>query len=163
MDLQNVWTVAAKDFSIFRKKKNIIYSIIGFQLFVSIGLPLVVRFAGAKSGGIPAAVLPGLLDAFSFWFVIGTAILPTAIASYSLVGEKVEKSLEPLLATPTTEGEILLGKSLTAFIPAIVSTYASAVHVLHRQANLWQFGVSLLSELDHGDYSARGGSACTHL
>jgi ABC-type Na+ efflux pump permease subunit len=42
------------------------------------------------------------------------------------VGEKVEKSLEPLLAAPTTDGEILLGKSIAAFLPAIVATYGGA-------------------------------------
>ncbi len=36
------------------------------------------------------------MNAFSFWFVIGAAFLPVTIASYSLVGEKVQKSLEPL-------------------------------------------------------------------
>ena len=50
-------------------------------------------------------------------FVIASAVLPTAIAAYSIVGEKVEKSLEPLLATPTTDGEILLGKSIAALLP----------------------------------------------
>ncbi len=79
-----------------------------------------------QSGGIPAAVQYGILNSFSFWFVIGAAILPTGIASYSLIGEKIEKSLEPLLATPLTDSEILLGKSLAAFIPAIASTYAGA-------------------------------------
>ena len=42
------------------------------------------------------------------------------------MGEKVEKSLEPLLATPTTDGEILLGKSIAAFIPPVVATWAGA-------------------------------------
>ena len=41
-------------------------------------------------------------------------------------GEKVEKSLEPLLATPTTDGEILLGKSVAAFLPPMASIYAGA-------------------------------------
>jgi ABC-2 type transport system permease protein len=45
------------------------------------------------------------------------------MASYSIVGEKVEKSLEPLLATPATDGEILLGKSLASFLPFIGATY----------------------------------------
>jgi ABC-2 type transport system permease protein len=126
MDIGAVWTVANKDFSIFRKKKSIIYSLVGFELFVSIVFPLIIRFAGMKSGGIPDAVQYGILNAFSFWFVIGAAILPTGIASYSLIGEKVEKSLEPLLATPLTDSEILMGKSLAAFIPAIASTYAGA-------------------------------------
>jgi ABC-type Na+ efflux pump permease subunit len=126
MRFSKAWIVATKDFSTFRKKKSVIYSIVLFPLFVSIGLPLVVRFAGQKSGGIPAVALPGLLNSFSFFFIIGAAILPTAIASYSLVGEKVEKSLEPLLATPTTDGEILLGKSFAAFLPPIVGIYVGA-------------------------------------
>lgn len=126
MDLGNAWTVATKDFAVFRGKKSVIYSIILFPLLVSILLPLVIQFAGAQSGGIPAAALPALLNAFAFFFIIGAATLPTGIASYSLIGEKVEKSLEPLLATPTTDGEILLGKSLAAFIPPIVAIYAGA-------------------------------------
>jgi ABC-type Na+ efflux pump permease subunit len=42
------------------------------------------------------------------------------------VGEKVEKTLEPLLATPTTDGEILLGKGIASFIPPILSTWIGA-------------------------------------
>ena len=48
-------------------------------------------------------------------------------ASYSLVGEKVQKSLEPLLATPTTDEEILAGKSIAAFIPAIGANFIGAL------------------------------------
>ena len=42
------------------------------------------------------------------------------------MGEKVEKSLEPLLATPTTDGEILLGKGIAAFLPSIGSVWGGA-------------------------------------
>ncbi len=42
------------------------------------------------------------------------------------MGEKLEKTLEPLLATPTTDGEILLGKSLAAFLPPMLSMWAGA-------------------------------------
>jgi ABC-2 type transport system permease protein len=125
MKLWKSWVIAAKDFNIFKNKKNIIYSIIILPLLVSIGLPLVINFAG--SDGIPAAALPILLNAFSFFFVILAAALTTVIASYSLVGEKVEKSLEPLLATPTTDEEILLGKSFAAFLPPIASIYVGLV------------------------------------
>ena len=68
-----------------------------------------------------------MVNAFSFLFITSAVTLPTAIASYSLVGEKVQKSLEPLLATPTTEGEILLGKSIAAFLPPIAAIYTGAV------------------------------------
>ena len=127
MRLSKAWIIAEKDFAIFRKKKSVIYSVVLFPLLVSIGLPLVIQSSGSKSGGIPTEGLPTLLNAFSFFFIIGAVTLPTAIASYSLVGEKIQKSIEPLLATPTTEGEILLGKSIAAFLPPIAAIYIGAI------------------------------------
>jgi ABC-type Na+ efflux pump permease subunit len=122
MKLWKSWVIASKDFSIFRKKKSIIYSVILLPLLISIGLPFVISASG-QGGGLPADVLQSLLNAFSFFFVILAASLTTVIASYSLIGEKVEKSIEPLLATPTTDSEILLGKSFAAFLPPIASIY----------------------------------------
>jgi ABC-2 type transport system permease protein len=128
MRLSKAWIIAEKDFAIFRKKKSVIYSVVLFPLFVSISLPLIVQFIGSESGeGSPAGVFPVVLNAFSFLFITGAVTLPTAIASYSLVGEKVQKSIEPLLATPITEGEILLGKSIAAFLPPIAAIYIGAV------------------------------------
>jgi ABC-2 type transport system permease protein len=40
------------------------------------------------------------------------------IDAYSFIGEKIVKSLEPLLATPTTDEEILAGKTIADFQPA---------------------------------------------
>ena len=75
----------------------------------------------------PPPFLPTLLDAFSFLYVIGAGLAPLGIAAYSLIGEKVQKSLEPLLATPTTDEEILAGKSIAAFLPAMAATYIGAL------------------------------------
>lgn len=60
-----------------------------------------------------------LLPSFTFFYLILAGLIPTTIASYSIVGEKVEKSLERLLATPTTDGEILLGKGISSFLSPI--------------------------------------------
>jgi ABC-type Na+ efflux pump permease subunit len=76
-----------------------------------------------KGSGVTIAEFASLLNSFSFFFVILAASLTTVIASYSLIGEKIEKSIEPLLATPTTDKEILLGKSFAAFLPPILSIY----------------------------------------
>jgi ABC-2 type transport system permease protein len=59
------------------------------------------------------------------FFVLIPAIIPTVIASYSFVGEKLNKSLEPLLATPTTDTELLAGKTLAIFIPSVLVTWIS--------------------------------------
>ncbi len=125
MRLSKAWTVASKDFKTFTKKKGILYSSLYFELVVSIGLPFLVLYISGKPNAV--AALPQLLNAFSFLFVIGAALLPVSIASYSLVGEKVQKSLEPLLATPTTDEEILAGKSIAAFLPAICSSFIGAL------------------------------------
>jgi ABC-2 type transport system permease protein len=125
MRLSKAWTVASKDFKIFTKRKSILYSIIYFEVIVSIGMPILIRFIASKPAG--AARLPTIMNAFSFLFVIGAALLPVGIASYSLIGEKVQKSLEPLLATPTTDDEILAGKSIAAFLPAIGASYVGAL------------------------------------
>jgi ABC-type Na+ efflux pump permease subunit len=84
---------------------------------IGLGFPALVWYL-VGLGHDPASWVPMYLNAFSFWFVIGAATLPTTIAAYSIVGEKVSKSLEPLLATPTTDSEILFGKGVAAFLPA---------------------------------------------
>jgi ABC-2 type transport system permease protein len=122
--------IALKELSIFRKKKSIFYSVIIFPLFVSIGLPLLIYVLMGRSGSLSPedlAALLSVINAFAFFFIIGAASLPTAIASYSIVGEKLDQSLEPLLATPTTDGEILLGKSIGALLPPLVAIWIGAV------------------------------------
>lgn len=123
MRLLKAWTIASRDFKIFRKQKNVWISIIIFPVITSVIFPLVLSQTLNRAGGIPAATITNLLDTFSFFFVVGAAFVPLGIAAYSIVGEKVEKSLEPLLATPITDGEILLGKAISALIPTLVAMY----------------------------------------
>jgi ABC-2 type transport system permease protein len=68
-----------------------------------------------------------VLNSMIIFFMMIPAIIPTVIASYSFVGEKTNRSLEPLLATPTTDGELLVGKSVSIFIPTILATLVSFV------------------------------------
>lgn len=125
MRLSKAWTVASKDFKTFTKRKSILYSILYFEAVVSIGIPFIIRFIAGKPNA--AVLLPTFINAFSFLYVIGAALAPVGIAAYSLIGEKVQKSLEPLLATPTTDEEILAGKSIAAFLPAIGANYIGAL------------------------------------
>ncbi len=145
MNLSSSWIIASKELKIFRRKKSIILGTIFFPLLLDVLFPLVIIYSEGQNGGIPLTYLPGLLNAFGFFFVIAAATLPSAIASYAIVGEKVEKSLEPLLATPTTDGEILLGKSIAAFIPPAVASWAglSAFMVLMDILTRSQLGYTL--------------------
>jgi ABC-2 type transport system permease protein len=118
--LSKSWIIAAKDFKTYRKKKNIIYALFFIPFVIAVLIPAVIGYVGQKNGSRTSpAELVVLLPAFLFFYVILAAYLATPIASYTIVGEKVEKSLEPLLATPTTDSEILLGKGIAAFFPPL--------------------------------------------
>ncbi len=129
MRLSKSWIITAKDFKTFRKKRSIVYALVAVPLIIAILIPGIIHFAGHRNGanGIAATELTVLLPAFAFFYIILAAYLPTPIASYTLVGEKMEKSLEPLLATPTTDSEILLGKGLAAWLPSLASVVFGSI------------------------------------
>jgi ABC-type Na+ efflux pump permease subunit len=105
--LSKSWIIAAKDFKTLRKKKNILYTLFVIPFLIAVLIPAVIGYVAHKSPAELVVFLP--------------AYLATPIASYTIVGEKVEKSLEPLLATPTTDSEILLGKGISAFLPPLAA------------------------------------------
>jgi ABC-2 type transport system permease protein len=60
-------------------------------------------------------------------FVLIPSATPTIISSYSIIGEKKNKSLEPILATPISDLELLMGKILASFLPTIGTTFGAFV------------------------------------
>jgi ABC-2 type transport system permease protein len=60
-------------------------------------------------------------------------MVPMAIATQSVIGEKTARSLEPQLATPMEVSELLIGKAISSAIPAILATWA--VYVLYGLVN----------------------------
>jgi ABC-2 type transport system permease protein len=70
------------------------------------------------------AVQGFIVSNFMAYFLIIPAMVPMAIATQSVIGEKVGRSLEPQLATPLEVPELLAGKALTAAIPAVTATWA---------------------------------------
>ena len=64
-----------------------------------------------------------MVNQYMILFMMTPIIIPINIAAYSVVGEKTTRSLEPLLATPITTIELLVGKNLAAVIPAVLATW----------------------------------------
>lgn len=78
------------------------------------------RFAGLT----PVEAMQSILaSSFLVMFLIMPVMVPLTIATYSIVGEKVSRSLEPLLATPTTTSQLLIGKGLAAALPGVVTVW----------------------------------------
>lgn len=64
---------------------------------------------------------------FAPMFLLIPSLVSTIIASNSFVGEKERKTLESLLYSPLSEGEMLFAKVLASFIPSMVISIASVV------------------------------------
>lgn len=57
------------------------------------------------------------------WFVvylIMPVFVPILVSSHAVAGEKERRTLEPLLASPVTPLELLVGKSLASLVPSVL-------------------------------------------
>jgi ABC-2 type transport system permease protein len=139
------WIVAKKDLAEFRRNKIVISTLIAMPVVFAIILPLVVLMPiqamdididdMRKSGfDIPLdatleeakrIMLEQSLEYFLPFFLIIPAMIPTIVASYSFVGEKLNRSLEPLLASPITDLELFIGKCIAVLIPSLIAAWAA--------------------------------------
>ena len=66
-----------------------------------------------------AAELAGAfaVQQFLAFFLLMPAYIPLSIATFSIIGEKQARTLEPVLATPIRTAELLTGKAVAALVP----------------------------------------------
>ena len=62
---------------------------------------------------------------FLVFFLLMPAYIPLSIATFSIIGEKQARSLEPVLATPIRTSELLAGKAIAALVPGVVAGWAT--------------------------------------
>ncbi len=140
--MHKVKTILKKEWSEVFLNRLVLFSV-AFLPLILVAIPLItLLFVGGIEGdslnatnefGINEAYCQGLnetdclqiymLDLFALLFMILPISIPVTIAAYSIVGEKASRSLEPLLATPITVPELLIGKILAASIPAVLATW----------------------------------------
>ncbi len=58
---------------------------------------------------------------FLVFFLLMPAYIPLAIATFSIIGEKQARSLEPVLAAPILTVELLAGKVIAALVPGVLA------------------------------------------
>ncbi len=83
---------------------------------------LLERFA-AEGLDPKTAVLVLINEQFLTMLLIVATALPSTIASHAVIGEKVERTLEPLLATPISTSDLLLGKTIVSIVPGVILTW----------------------------------------
>jgi ABC-2 type transport system permease protein len=72
---------------------------------------------------VSSSTLDSRIGLALLYMLLIPAILPSALASYSVVGERDQGTLEPVLITPIRSTEFLLGKALAVLLPTLVISY----------------------------------------
>jgi ABC-2 type transport system permease protein len=71
------------------------------------------------------AVQELVVDQTLVLFLLAPLFIPLTVASYSIIGEKQLRTLEPLLATPIRTWELLAAKAVAAVVPGILVSWVS--------------------------------------
>lgn len=146
--MNKIWTLMQKEWADVFRNRYVLYIVLLLPV-IMIGIPLLVlglganpdMISGMSNDEIPAAILaqPGyenlsqeeamqafLGQQFNLFFLILPLAIPMTIATYSIVGEKRERSLEPLLAAPITTTQLLTAKALAAALTGVAGTWLGA-------------------------------------
>jgi ABC-2 type transport system permease protein len=113
--------VIRKELTEFRRNKFILYTMTVFPLFILVP-PTITLLATKLTVDDPRVDKQVGLELMFLLFV--PVLVPATIAAYSVVGERDQGTLEPVLTTPVRREELLIGKAISAFIPAVVLAYA---------------------------------------
>lgn len=154
MNWQIIRAIAEKDLAEVLKNRIVVSGAIILSVIFAIGLPLLItqittlpqgnsnqmpfdeivkiipadlqgQIMGLSPEQLPIVLILGYLIAPLF--LVLPLMLSCMIAAEAFVGEKERKTLEALLYTPATDGELFLGKALAALIPGIVYTWVNFV------------------------------------
>src|SRR5512136_2075935 len=140
--VNKIQTIIDKEWAEVFKNRVVLFTVVFLPLFFT-ALPLVILYTmGSNSGNSDVMDMPPqftklcgnlagtactqiyIVSQFLILFMMLPLAIPVAISAYSIVGEKTTRCLEPLLATPITTIELILGKGLAAAVPAIAATWA---------------------------------------
>ena len=177
--LTRALAVYRKDLLDLRKNRGLLWSMLALPLVIVV-TPLGVVWAYVRNPSDPGLkaialyydltvdltnVARFLIDkVLADWFVIYLVMpvfVPILISSHAVAGEKEKRTLEPLLASPVTPLELVIGKSLASLVPSVlICTLAFALlciavdlvawpvaKELILPNRMWSFGVFVIAPL----------------
>jgi ABC-2 type transport system permease protein len=116
MSWTRIRAILRKEFKDYRRNRSI-FSAMAFTpvLFLAVSLVIVLR--------LPASVAASAVGLPLLYLLLIPVIIPSQTAAYSVIGEREQGTLEPVLTTPIRREEFLFAKALAAFIPTIAIIY----------------------------------------
>lgn len=127
MALQKSMLVARADLRMAMKVNYVKYGLVVIAALGPVMLIFTVLLIALTAPTVAAATLAMIDPLLSPMIGIVSIIPASLISANALVGEREQNTLEPLLCTPLTDRELLLGKLLSSFIPSITLLLGSIV------------------------------------
>ena len=114
MSARRVRAIFRRELREYRRKGSIIWGMLVLPLIFI--LPPLIE--------VSSTTLSTLQREDVLLYMLGIpALVPAVLASYSVVGERQQATLEPVLTTPVRREEFLLGKALAVLIPSVIVSY----------------------------------------
>lgn len=174
-----VRAVVWKDLLDLRKNRGMVYSMLALPTMIVLvpmgivmaytrnpedpSLKIVAQYydASVKAEGASRFLVEKVLSDWFVLYLVMPVFVPMLISSHAVAGEKEKRTLEPLLASPITPLELVIGKSVASLIPAvsicllafvalcigidIVAWPVTKSYILPNQ--MWVFGVLVVAPL----------------
>ena len=120
MSLGRVASVMRKEARDYRRNRFVV-STMAVTPIVFLITPMVTLFLIPDSAS--GTEVRHAVGVMSLFLLIVPLVIPPVISAYSVIGERVQGTLEPVLTTPVRSDELLLGKAAAAFVPSVVVAY----------------------------------------
>jgi ABC-2 family transporter len=118
---RRVGAILRKELRDYRRNRFVIGTMVAAPA-VFIVLPMIQLFVANATGN--TAHLDLRIGLSLLYMLVIPVTVPSAVSAYSVVGEREQGTLEPVLTTPIRREEFLIGKALAAFVPTLVIAYA---------------------------------------
>jgi len=138
-----VWTILRREWSETVRNRLLMSTILVPPMILTIAPIAIFGLVGERSlppefaaqilaqrpdwGSFSRTELAGAfaVQQFLAFFLLMPAYIPLSIATFSIIGEKQARSLEPVLAAPIRTVELLAGKAVAALVPGVVAGWAT--------------------------------------
>src|SRR6202167_323741 len=118
LDAMRIRAVARKEMRDYRRKRSIVVTMAILPVIFLIEPVLNIFLLPASTSGLDHYVILPLL-----YMLLIPVIIPSTLAAYTVVGEREQGTLEPLLTTPIRTMELILGKAAAVMIPSVTLSY----------------------------------------
>jgi ABC-type transport system involved in multi-copper enzyme maturation permease subunit len=112
--------VIRKELAEFRRNRLIVVTAAMLPVIFLIGPTATILSIKASA---LSTTLDKRVDYALFLPLMVSVLVPAVMSAYSVVGEREQGTLEPVLTTPVTRAELLTGKAVAVFIPAATLGY----------------------------------------